>query len=231
MNVSDGANALPSRALIVWVALVAALITLAYASNAAAPGAPDKDLLYRYSTAVGGVIQYALIGGVVAFASRGVPAATLGFIRPSSWLRAGGLTVASLLAIWIAGAGLNVFLKAGEEQGLVPDEWDSSRAGPFLANFVVIAVVAPIVEETTYRGLGFAAVADRLGPLAAIWITALAFGLSHGLLDRATRAHALRCHPRVVTLTHRVASTRRSSSTRSSTASPLIAAVTVGGGL
>ena len=182
MNISDGANALPSRALIVWVALVAALITLAYASNAAAPGAPDKDLLYRYSTAVGGVIQYALIAGVVAFAARGVPAATLGFIRPSSWLRAGGLTVASLLAIWIAGAGLNVFLKAGEEQGLVPDEWDSSRVGPFLANFVVIAVVAPIVEETTYRGLGFAAVSDRLGPLAAIWITALAFGLSHGLL-------------------------------------------------
>ena len=110
------------------------------------------------------LIQYALIAGVVAFAARGIPPATLGFIRPGSWLRAGGLTIASLLAIWIAGAGLNVFLKAGEEQGLVPDEWDSSRAGPFLANFVVIAVVAPIVEETTYRGLGFAAVADRLGP-------------------------------------------------------------------
>lgn len=179
---SRGANVLPRRALIVWVALVAALITLSYASDAAAPGAPDKDLLYRYSTAVGAVIQYALIGGVVFFAARGIAPTTLGFMRPGSWLRAGALTIASLLAIWTAGASLNVVLKAGEEQGLVPDDWDPSRAGPFVANFVVIAVVAPIVEETTYRGLGFAAVSDKLGPVAAIWITALAFGLSHGLL-------------------------------------------------
>ena len=223
-------NALPRRALTVWVALVASLIALAYLSNAAAPGAPDKDVLYRYSTAVGGVIQYALIGGVVAFATRGIPPTTLGFIRPGSWLRAGALTTAALIAIWVAGAGLNVFLKAGEEQGLVPADWDPSRAGPFVANFVVIAVVAPIVEETTYRGLGFVAVADRLGPVAAVWITALAFGLSHGLLIALPvltlfgailawlRSHTRSLYPPIIL--HALFN-----------GSALIAAVTVGGGL
>jgi membrane protease YdiL (CAAX protease family) len=90
--------------------------------------------------------------------------------------------VASLAAIWILGAILNIFLKAGEEQGLVPDGWDASRAAPFVANFLVIAIVAPFVEELTYRGLGFAAVAGAYGPIAAIVVTSLAFGLAHGLV-------------------------------------------------
>ncbi len=173
---------LPSRALSGWIVLVGLLIVLAYVSNAASSGPPEADVLYRYSTAVGAVVQYALMAGVVAFLSNGASGATLGFRRPDSWPRAAGLTFASLIAIWGAGAALNVFLEAGEEQGLVPDGWDSSRAGAFIANFVVIAVVAPIVEEATYRGLGFAAVRSGFGPLAAIAVTALAFGLSHGLV-------------------------------------------------
>ena len=36
----------------------------------------------------------------------------------------------------------------------MPDAWDSSRAAPFLANALVVAVVAPFVEELLYRGLG-----------------------------------------------------------------------------
>ncbi len=80
------------------------------------------------------------------------------------------------------GAVLNLFLKAGEEQGLVPEGWDPDRAAPFVANFVVVALVAPFVEELTYRGLGYAAVRDALGVAAAVGVTALAFGLAHGLV-------------------------------------------------
>lgn len=178
----DAAGGLPRRALGGWLGLVGLLIALAYVSNAASSGPPEPDVLYRYSTAVGAVVQYAMMAGVVAYLSSGVAAATLGFRRPDSWPRAAGLTFVSLLAIWGAGAVLNVFLEAGEEQGLVPDGWDSSRAGAFVANFIVIAVVAPVVEETTYRGLGFAAVRSGFGPLAATAATALAFGLSHGLV-------------------------------------------------
>jgi CAAX protease family protein len=64
----------------------------------------------------------------------------------------------------------------------VPNGWDSSRAAPFVANFLVIALVAPFVEELTYRGLGFAAVEGSYGPVAAIVVTAIAFGLAHGLV-------------------------------------------------
>lgn len=169
------------RKLVAWAALVGTLILLAYVGNAAGPAPPD-DVLYRYSTAVAVLVQYAIISAIVFFISRGLTREIIGFRRPSSWRRAAALTGASLLAIWAASWVLNLFLEAGEEQGLVPDDWDPSRAGAFLANFVVIVGVAPIVEETTYRGLGFAAVRSSYGPLAAVLVTGIAFGLSHGLL-------------------------------------------------
>ena len=101
------------------------------------------------------------------------------------------------------GAILNIFLKAGEEQGLVPDGWDSSRAAPFVANFVVVALVAPFVEELTYRGLGFAAVRDAYGVTAAIVVTALAFGLAHGLFAALPVLVDLRGDPRLAALQDR----------------------------
>ena len=172
----------PRSRLLGWTILVTVLAALSYAANIAG-GDPPKDVLYQWTTAVGGVIQYAIILAVVLLLSRGIAPATLGLRAPDSWARAVGWIVAALVSIWVIGAILNVFLKAGEEQGLVPDSWDSSRAAPFVANFVVVAGVAPFVEELTYRGLGFAAVRDAHGAAAAIVITALAFGLAHGLVE------------------------------------------------
>lgn len=176
------APAVPAGKLAAWAVLVSSLIALAYGANAASARPQEKDLLYRYSTAVAAVLQYAIMLAIVLAISRGLSRDTLGFRRPRSWPRAVGLTLAALAAIWVAGTVLNVFLKAGEEQGLVPDGWDSARAGAFVANFVVIAIVAPVVEETTYRGLGYAAVGASYGPVAAILVTGIAFGLSHGLV-------------------------------------------------
>lgn len=169
------------RKLVAWTSLVGALILLAYAGNAAGPAPPD-DILYRYSTAIAVLVQYAIISAIILVIARGVPREIIGFRAPGSWSQAAGLIVASLLAIWAASWLFGLFLNASAEQGLVPDDWDSSRAGPFIANFVVIAGVAPIVEETTYRGVGFAAVRSSYGPLAAVLVTGVAFGLSHGLL-------------------------------------------------
>jgi membrane protease YdiL (CAAX protease family) len=87
----------------------------------------------------------------------------------------------SLVAIWAASAALAPFLDASEEQGLVPDEWDSSRIGAFAAFFVVVAVVAPVVEEHTYRGLGFTLLAPY-GAWVAILVTGVLFGAAHGLV-------------------------------------------------
>lgn len=179
---TNAAAPVPRGRLVAWAALVGSLILLAYVSNAATSGPKDDDLLYRYSTAVAALVQYALILALVTAIAHGLPRETLGFRRPRSWPRALGLTLASLGLIWAVGAALGLVLDAGKEQGLVPDEWDPDRANAYLANFVVIAVVAPIVEETLYRGLGYAAVRSAAGAPAAILVTGLAFGLSHGLV-------------------------------------------------
>ncbi len=170
-----GDGSVPQNKLAGWVLLVLGLVALAYAANLSAPGGPRRDTLYEFSTAIGSAAQYGLMLAIVLAIARGIAPGTVGFRRPESWRRAAGLVLASLAAIWAIGAILNVFLKAGEEQGFVPDVWDSSRAGAFAANFAVIVIVAPIVEETTYRGLGFAAVRSAWGPLAAIVVTGLAF--------------------------------------------------------
>ncbi len=171
----------PRSRLLGWTILVTVLAALSYAANIAG-GDPPKDVLYQWTTAVGGLVQYGIILAVVLLLSRGIAPATLGLRRPDSWARAAGWILAALVSIWVIGAILNLFLKAGEEQGLVPDGWDSSRAVPFVANFVVVAGVAPFVEELTYRGLGFAAVRDAHGAAVAVVVTALAFGLAHGLV-------------------------------------------------
>jgi membrane protease YdiL (CAAX protease family) len=177
----SGMTEVPRSRMLWWAILVGALAALSYAANIAG-GKPPDDVLYQWSAAVGALVQYAIILALVLLIARGIAPATLGLRRPASWPRAAGLILVSLVSIWALGAILNVFLKAGEEQGLVPDGWDSSRAAPFVANFLVVVLVAPFVEELTYRGLGFAAVAGSYGPVAAIAVTAIAFGLAHGLL-------------------------------------------------
>jgi len=171
----------PRSRLAGWAILVTALAALSYAANLADTGDTPDDLLYRWSSAIGGLVQYAIILAIVLFIARGLAPATLGLVRPASWAKAAGRVATALVSIWVIGAVLNVFLEAGKEQGLVPDGWDSGRAAPFVANFVVVAGVAPVVEELTYRGLGFAAVRDAFGNGAAVVVTALAFGLAHGL--------------------------------------------------
>jgi hypothetical protein len=171
----------PRTRLAGWAGLVGVLALLSYAANLASDGDPPDDILYRWSTAVGGVIEYTIIFVIVLALARGLAPETLGLVRPRSWRHAAKMTALALVGIWVIGAALNVFLKAGEEQGLVPPDWDSDRAAAFAANFAVVALVAPVVEELTYRGLGFAAVRDAFGVGTAIALTALAFGLAHGL--------------------------------------------------
>jgi membrane protease YdiL (CAAX protease family) len=165
-----------------WAVFVGVLALLAYAASFSQTGDRDQDLLFRWSTAVGGAVQYAIMIAVVLLLARGIDRGALGLRRPDSWRRAVGLLCGSLVLIWIVGAALNPFLDAGREQGLVPDSWDGSRAAPFAANFVVVAIVAPLVEELVFRGLGFAVVGACFGTAAAVVVPALAFGLAHGLV-------------------------------------------------
>jgi len=170
--------------LLAWLVFVLVLAALAYAAQLAADDTPD-DIAYRYSSSILAVVQYAIMLGIlllIALVGRGLPLReAFALRRPASWPRALGLTALALVAIWIASAALAPFLDANEEQGLVPDEWDSSRAGAFAAFFVAVTFVAPVVEELTYRGLGFTLVLPY-GTWVAIVTTGVLFGAAHGLL-------------------------------------------------
>lgn len=168
--------------LLAWCVFVGALAALGYAARFASQSGPDHDVLYRWSTAVGGAVQYLVMAAVAYAIGRPLGRPLAGLRRPAAWGRAAALVVASLAAITLAGAILGRFLKAGEEQGLVPDGWNGSRAAPFVANFVVVALCAPLVEEYIFRGLGFGLVSAVSGPALAVVVTALAFGLAHGLV-------------------------------------------------
>jgi hypothetical protein len=50
--------------------------------------------------------------------------------------------------------GLEPVLNPGEAQKL-PPKWDPKRLAPFMLNAMLIAFVGPVVEELTFRGLGF----------------------------------------------------------------------------
>jgi membrane protease YdiL (CAAX protease family) len=178
---------LPGGRLWGWAALVAAIAALNYASRLADDGdTGDGEALYEYSTAVGGAIFYAILLAVVLLLARGLDQREVFALRrPRSWGSALLAMGAALVAIWVANAVLTLVLdlRAGEEQGIVPDRWEPDRAGAYVANFVVIALFGPTVEELTYRGFGLSAVAGVAGVTAAIVVTALLFGLAHGLVE------------------------------------------------
>ena len=165
-----------------WLFLVGALAALAYGSRASG-GKPESDALYRYSTAIGSIVIYLILLGVVLYGiGAGLQRAEFFALRrPESWPRALGWVAGGYLAIF-AGAGLLLLaLDAGDEQGLTSGDWDSSRAGAYAANFLAVAFVGPVVEELVYRGAGMSLFL-RFGAPAAVIATSLAFGLGHGLV-------------------------------------------------
>ncbi len=180
MERADTPRPMPKR-LVGWLLFVLALTGLAYASRLSGSEAPD-DLAYRYSSSIAALVQYAIMLGILLLIARGLPLRdAFALRRPTSWGRALGLALAALVAIWAISAALSPFLDANEEQGLVPDDWDSSRAGAFFAFFLVVTFVAPAVEELTYRGIGFTVLAPY-GTWVAILVTGVFFGAAHGLL-------------------------------------------------
>jgi len=120
---------------------------------------------------------------VVLIAGRGNLRELLALRRPTSWWRAG---LSGVLVV--VGTGLLLvllpFLQTSEEQGLEVG-WDPDRALPFVLNAAIIVLVSPIIEELTYRGLGFTLL-ERFGQGWAIALTGLTFALSHAS-ERARR--------------------------------------------
>jgi membrane protease YdiL (CAAX protease family) len=90
--------------------------------------------------------------------------------------------VAIAIGMTVLTVALDPVLHPGREQGVTPDVWRPDRAAEYVANGLVICIVAPIVEELTFRGLGFSLLV-RFGKWTAIILVGVAFALAHGLVE------------------------------------------------
>jgi membrane protease YdiL (CAAX protease family) len=169
-------------ALAAWTSFVVLFATLSY-SIRFTEGKPPKDLLYQWSTVASALIQFAVIGLIVyAIAGLGDRRQLLALRRPTSWSRALGIGVLIVIGITVLSVLLDPVLHPGREQGVTPDVWRPTHAAQYVANGLVICIVAPIVEELTFRGLGYSVLVP-FGKWTAIILVGIAFGLAHGLVE------------------------------------------------
>lgn len=158
---------------------MALLVALGYGTRASS-GKPDPQVLYQWSTAVGAVVQDAIVLGVVlAIAASRLD--LLALRRPRRLAAAAGTVVAAFFAIQVFELAYAALAHPGNEQGLTPSHWEPAHAAQYVVNGVVICTWIPFVEELTYRGLGYSLLA-RLGRWPAIGLVGLLFGLAHGLI-------------------------------------------------
>jgi membrane protease YdiL (CAAX protease family) len=163
-----------------WLALIGLLAALNYSSRFAAE--PERDVLYTWAAFAGALFQFSLMLVLVLVIARGAARELFALRRPRRIGVAVGLAFGVYVGTMVLAGVLEPLLDAGDEQGLVPEGWDPSRAAPFVANFVVISTFVPVVEELTFRGVGFSLLAARLARPAAIVSIGLLFGVAHGLV-------------------------------------------------
>ena len=180
-----------NRAYALWAAFALFLILLllmadlpAVAVSALAGAAAERR----------GEIALALAG----YAAAGVIALGIGsrLLRPDG-LRAVGLRARSfgaeaLFALAAYGAIIPVMAAAmlasawlaskyGQSTEVHPIVYAIAQAGPWLkaAIFVTVAIVAPIVEETFFRGMLLTVLRRKLGVVGAVVVTSAVFALIH----------------------------------------------------
>lgn len=155
------------------------LALLGYGTRIGA-GKPDPEVLYQWSTAIGGFVQDAIVLALVLAIARGsLP--LLALRRPVSIGRAALFIGCAIVAIYVFESVYSLVVDPGNEQGLTPSHWEPTHAAAYITNSIVICTWVPLVEELTYRGLGYSLLA-RFGRRPAIVAVGLAFGLAHGLL-------------------------------------------------
>jgi CAAX protease family protein len=169
-----------------WVALVGTISLLNYAARVTGSKSTGstRDAVYSWSTFAGGLVVYALCFGVVLAIA--VDRWDLLALRPPrSWSRAAGLAVTAVVAVYVLEALVSLIplpQSPSNEQALTPTHWQPAHAGAFAANVVLIAVVAPIVEELIFRGLG-QSLLSFVGRWPSMILVGLAFGAWHGLFE------------------------------------------------
>jgi membrane protease YdiL (CAAX protease family) len=174
--------------LIFWCLFVGVIAVLNYAGrfsggSGVSRGSSHQEV-YSYATFAGGTILYAVWLGIVLLIV--VDRLDLLALRgPKRWGSALGLGAAVVAGIYVLEAVVSVLPlpeSPGKEQGLTPTHWEPAHAGAFAANLVLFAVIAPFVEELTFRGAG-QSLLRFLGRAPSILLVGTAFGLAHGLVE------------------------------------------------
>jgi membrane protease YdiL (CAAX protease family) len=172
-----------------WSTLVLGLAGLGYASRFSdnGGGSSERDAVYSYSNFVNGTVLYAFWLVLVLLIASG-RWDLLALRRPRSVPAAAGFSLVVILGIYVVSALVTLLpiRNPGDEQGLTPTHWEPKHAGAFAANLVLFAVIAPIVEELTFRGVGQSLLRAFLGRWPTILLVGIAFGLAHGLVDALT---------------------------------------------
>jgi membrane protease YdiL (CAAX protease family) len=168
-----------TKRLAQWLLLVGVLAALGYGSRIG-QGKPDPQVLYRWSTAAGGLLQDAIVLVLVLAIARGA-FSLLALRRPIGFGRSLLLVACGVATIYAFESLYAVVVDPGNEQGLTPSHWEPAHAAAYVVNSVVICTWVPLVEELTYRGLGYSLL-SRFGRWPAVLGVGLAFGLAHGLL-------------------------------------------------
>jgi uncharacterized protein len=174
--------------LAAWTALVGVLAALNYAARFSGSRSTSSNAhndVYGYSGFAGGLIVYAIWMGAVLWIASGRPGLLALRLPRPSLSRVAGYAIAAVAAIYVLEAivsALPLPQSPGKEQGLTPTHWEPAHAGAFAANVVLYALVAPVVEELTFRGVG-QSLLGFLGRWPAIVVVGVSFGLAHGLVE------------------------------------------------
>jgi membrane protease YdiL (CAAX protease family) len=144
----------------------------------------SRQEVYSYTTFAGGTILYAVWLGIILLIV--VDRFDLLALRPPRrWGRALGLGLGVVVAIFAwegVVSALPLPQSPGKEQGITNVHWEPAHAGAFAANFVLFALIAPFVEELTFRGSG-QSLLRFLGRTPSILLVGIAFGVAHGLVE------------------------------------------------
>jgi membrane protease YdiL (CAAX protease family) len=169
------------RRLLGWTVVVTFMSLVAYGARISGDR-PPEDVAFRWESSIAAAIQYGILLGIVLALTWGLDRRSFLALRPPrSWWRAAGISGLVILVVFVVAGVVAQFGNADEEQGLIPESFDSSRAAQFAAYAAVVVLVAPIVEELMFRGVGYGLL-EPFGRTQAILVTGIAFALVHGLV-------------------------------------------------
>jgi membrane protease YdiL (CAAX protease family) len=169
--------------LVAWSALVLVVGGLGFATRFLPSDKPARTpIFFTWSLGFGGVLQYAIMLGLTLWIAAGLSRRETFALRPpDSIVRAIRIALGAGAVAAIVSGIAGPLLNPAKEQGILPEHgWVPGHVAPFVFSVIVVAGVAPVVEELLFRGLGFSLLA-RYGRWVAIVGVGVAFAIAHGL--------------------------------------------------